>query len=187
MKVWIQWARANPVDYENYDFGAGVNVIKNLPSKPEPAGGQGTVALDQNAGWIAAVNVQGVTFNGYEHYGLQYDRQRRMVTVDGWNDEPADNPDGPYAVRWEFEFPRNDPRLNTINTVQRRIIYVEPGSPYAAWLDSVFVVWTPYSEFLNSLAPVAQRRHCPWLSNEQQAAHAAIRNERVWDEWIESV
>lgn len=183
MKIWIQWAMANPQDYVMYDLGSNnPNVIRDIPSKPEPPGGQGTVTLDNTPGWVASINVQGVIFSGYEHYGMAYNRQSRTCTIGAWNDEVADNPDGPYMTAWSFEFPRNDPKLNSINTVQSSALYVETGSGYAIWLDSHNIPWLPWEQrpTFNSLAV----RHCPWLSDAQYQAHAENRNEHVWDEWI---
>lgn len=183
MRVWIQWATATPSDYVMYDLGQGANAVRDLPTRAEPPGGQGTVALDETLGWVAALNVQGIVFSGYEHYGMAYNRQARILTIGAWNDEPADNSWGPYMTSWTLEFPRNDPQLNAINTVQARAIYVEPASEYATWLTAQGIPWLDWAT--RPAFPTQAIRHCPWLSDEQYAAHAAVRNEHVWDEWIE--
>lgn len=183
MRVFIQWARATPADYEVYDFGAGANVIRNLPNKAEPLPGEGEQALDEQAGWIAKANIQGVQFEGYRTYGFTYDRQQRILDIYSWADHVLWDPDGPYGVRWTFEFPRNDPNLGTINTVQSRIFYATPGSAWATSLDQAGISWSAWSTI--TLPPTNQRRWGPWLTAAQLEAHRAVRNEHVWDEWVE--
>lgn len=181
MRIYIQWALATPANYVMYDLAVR-NQIRNLPSKPEPVAFS-FPPLDNQPGWVNAINCQGIIFEGFDHYGLAYEANVRKVTLSGWVDSTSSG--FPYATSWELWFPKGDPKFGgAINTDQRGTQYATAGSTQAAIYDDGGVPWLPYSQFA---APAAiATRHGVYMTDAQYAAHSAVRTEPVWRDWVET-
>jgi hypothetical protein len=95
-KVLIQWATATVSDWVEYTF-TSMSDVRAVPKKPEPSD---SPVIDNNLGWIAAVNIQGVVLTG-DHIGFSLDGQGRLV-VGLWNDDPADWP-CPWGLLYTFD------------------------------------------------------------------------------------
>jgi hypothetical protein len=89
-RVLIQWAAKNQdgtvSDWTEYFF-TNMSDVRAVPKKPEPSD---SPIIDDQPGWIAAVNIQGVVFMA-DHVGFNIDGQGRLV-VGKWNDDPVDWP-----------------------------------------------------------------------------------------------
>ena len=82
MKIYVQWTLANPQDW------SPVEVVKDpdwrtLPKKNEPVGGE---VIDDNPGWVYALNVQGVRFSSFDHYSVRFAPLENALLVTVWND-----------------------------------------------------------------------------------------------------
>jgi len=99
--VGIQWATnaVNAADWVWYTFSS-LSDIRAVPKKPSPSD---SPLIDGQPGWIAALNIQGVTLTG-DHIGFNMDGEGRLV-VGVWNDDPVDWP--PFAgsgFGWLYTF-----------------------------------------------------------------------------------
>lgn len=80
MKIAVQWTTQTPQDWEDIASQDWIST----PSKPEP--GLGDV-IDEAKGWVHALNVQGVTFDGFDHYAIE--DLGDAVRVICWIDAPG--------------------------------------------------------------------------------------------------
>lgn len=174
MKLYIQWATANPGDWQPLDIRT-LKHIRDLPRKPAPRGGE---TIDNQPGWVNAINVQGIVFSGYDHIGV--DLSGDGLRIVGWQDDTEDFGDTRWATEWVLNKPAPDARLGgRINTVQARTIYATPDA--AVWFPGVQV--RPWSEF--NPPPVNQTLHGIWLPESQWQAHMGVLTPHGWREWIE--
>lgn len=66
MKTIVQWAARNPQDWIEIDS----SLWATLPSRAEPTPGQ-LGGSNNQLGWINGLMVQGVVFNGADHYAVE--------------------------------------------------------------------------------------------------------------------
>lgn len=194
MRLYVQWARVHPTDWEPVEIVSDADWHR-LPSKPVPTG---TETLDDQPGWLYDLNVQGVTFGGFDHVAVGV--IPNGVRVTSWNDDAQDDSEK-IAMVWEFEQPRHDPRVGQVNTVQRLTVHDDtPDSRWVGQSTSVGpVIVRPWSEFV----PPTGARHGVWLpsphpitpasvnerhrgifrADDGPAAHRAARAFHGWEEW----
>lgn len=183
MRVLIQHARRNPRDWEavdSTDWG-------RLPARPLPSvvGGQ-----DDEPGWVMRLNVQGVSFVGYDHYAVEPlpDRACR-VTV--WKDDPDDLPTDAlgefYARVWTFLPLAPDARIGgRYNTRQSQVVYAGPRlTRFYEDNPTENTVVRSWGEF--APPPDAVVRHGVWVPDELMSAHDAALSHRGWREWTDGV
>ena len=179
MKLLIQWTTDVPTDWTEYDI-TSVQDIRSLPSKPEPTGGE---IIDGTPGWVFALNVQGVTFTGFDHFSGD-------ITGDGlaiiaWSDDAADvNFQGYLAHVWTFLLPKHDPFINAVNTDQRLDIYTDTNPERFANQSTSAgpVIVHPWADFTVP-KPANLVRHGINVEDSLADAHEAARTARGWEEW----
>lgn len=173
MKVLIQWATNPPTDFITYDINS-IADARRLPRKPSPTGPQ---VLTDTQGWLAAINIQGVEFTGFDHVGFELINNVLVVTA--WNDGPDFGPNERWGQKWTFAPPAPDVRINNaINTVQTVTWYGESNSTPA--LQGVPVL--PYSEL--TFPPNNQTFHGVWVTDAQWNILVNSRSAHGWREWI---
>lgn len=137
---------------------------------------------------VNAINVQGVVFEGADHYSVR-PVSPGVVDVIGWHDDPADWPAG---YRWArvivVRHLTPDPSKNgAINTWQTQVIYAETEIEKvlaAAYAGNPMIEIKPWSYFDPG---------CPnpmpgiWLSDQQYADHQSAREVHGWREWTEGL
>lgn len=157
----MQWATAEAGDWAELDVRPGKSAWAQTPARPEPRGGE---RLDARGGWVVAVSVQGVVFEGFDHYSVG------AVGADGvnvwvWNDDPEEWPPGTrYAEHWRFLPPALDDN-GALNTRQRVVRYLEPDAPAGLRVPARTaegpVEVLPWSAF----KPPTDARHGIWLAS----------------------
>lgn len=135
-----------------------------------------------------ALCVQGVTFDGADHYSVEHvgDGSVRVVV---WYDDPGDWPRGQRWARVMTLHPLAvdaDPRMGgAINTNQAQTIYAEPGikkildAAYAGNPKVTVMSWGRFDD----------RRSNPmrgqWVSDPQHEAQQLKQSVHGWREWAE--
>lgn len=176
MKVLIQWTLSTPGDWQEIDSSQW----KSQPKKPLPTGGE---AVDGATGWVTALNIQGIIFEGYDHYAVEDVPDGVQVTV--WNDDPLDQPPKEFtAMVWAILTPAPDPEVGmNMNTRQSHVIYAGPkahqrvrdlGRVQGRTLDT-------WSNFMPP--PDGNTRHGIWLVDSLFVDHVRSRSEHGWREW----
>jgi len=177
-KVLIQWATATAADWVEYTF-TSMSDVRAVPKKPEPSD---SPLIDDEPGWIAAVNIQGVVLTG-DHVGFNLDGQGRLV-VGKWNDDPADWPfldrDG-FGLLYTFDSfaPDNTIRLPTPEQVAANPTRVaQDAFGQWCWINTRQTV-TPYAntatlEAALALDPVEYQWAQFWLDDP---------NRLEWSDW----
>jgi len=178
VRVLIQWTRANPTDWETLDMTSNTQ-WRQLPSKPEPVGGE---VIDDDAGWVYGLNVQGIGFDGYDHYSVQMHGAGLDVTI--WNDDPVDHTGEFRALVWTLLLPTLDPRYGQVNTRQALTVYDEVSpSPWIGQTTSMGPVTVlPWADFNPPQANMT--RHGIWVSDTLADLHKGARALHGWREWI---
>lgn len=168
MRIYLQWATATAEDWFPIEVTSETDVLA-LPKKGVPQG----EGIDDEPGWLCALNCQGITFSGYDHTAIEVVGDSLRIT--GWMDDPEDWGDARWANSWLLSPPAPDPQLGgVINTVQALTNYATP--------DVNFLPARPWDEFVHP--PAALTLHGRWLPDELFLAHANARSERVWREWV---
>lgn len=175
MKIYVQWTQAEAGDWLEMDSHAWAAQAR----KPVPQGGE---MIDDSEGWIYALNVQGVTFEAFDHYAIEpIPGNGCRVTV--WQDDPEDfAPEEMFAQVWEFLPPAPDERLGgRMNTRQSLTIYAGNPSRYSQ-SDIMAEPAKPLDEFV---PPHEHARHGITVPEKQVQAHRAVRSPHGWREWID--
>lgn len=106
--VLIQWATATATDWVEYTFTSLAD-IRAMPKKSRPSDNP---LIDDQPGWIAALNVQGVVLDS-DAIGFNLDGEGRLV-VGSWNEDADDwpflNRDG-WGTLYTFDSNQPDPTL----------------------------------------------------------------------------
>lgn len=173
MRVYIQWATSTPQPWTPYDLDR-IQDVRGLPRKPAPTGGE---SLDMQPGWLAAVDIQGVTFTGYDH--MTFAVSGAGLLVYAWNDDPEDFPVGTrWGQVWFFDTLAPDARFGgAMNTRQTVTWYAEPGSIVVAH----GIAARPWSELPKPAQNVTS--HGVWMPDDLWAAHQALQVPHSWEEW----
>lgn len=169
MRIQVQWTTTPIGDWQWHD-SADWDI---LPFKPEPVGGE---ILDAVPGWIYALNVQGVIFNG-DHYAIEQNPEFIKVSV--WNDDPGDfTPDQYYGSVWTF-YPITN-QNGKPNTYQK--LYRYGGVDYNTneFTTGGIVEKADWSQFIS---PDVAIGHGIWIPDIQVPAYN-IHTPAFWQEWI---
>lgn len=183
MRIYIAWTLANPVGWEPYDITRSVD-IRKLPSKPVPTGGE---VIDQTRGWVAGVNVQGVSIIGFDHYHPRINpTDNRLIDIVAWNDDPVDW-SYPWAVVWSFANPRTDPRVGQrLNTEQYCHVYGDDNYLANDTTTGGPVLHSPWSSFVVP-SDSNLNRHGIWVTDPVLWELHLVRMQNTnhgWREWI---
>lgn len=182
MLVYVQWARRVPQDYSPL----GSEGWATTPSKPDPSRGSAYALneLNPQPGWVAELNVQGISFKEDHYHVRDLTDGSGGIVVTVWTDtQPWIASDGRYAYVWTILPLAPDSRFGgALNTRQSQVIYCE--EPLLSRVSSVPIentVIRPWAEFV---APVAaQVRHGIWLTDAAWQAHVNARTPHGWREW----
>lgn len=172
MIIYLQWAKAQPEDWMPLNIRR-IRHVRDLPRKEHP-GPSSTV--DNNPGWVNAINCQGITFAGYDHYSIEIITDG--VRISGWFDDPEDWGDIRYAVSWELYPPAPDAKLGgKINTVQKGTFYGNEAAVAAG-----MTVHEPWENFV--MPPASLTLDGIWLSDELYTKHRKSQTQHGWREWV---
>lgn len=175
MKVYIQWAKSTPEDWVAVDL-TRIAQVRNLPKKPVPTSSS---VVDNTAGWLCGLNVQGIDFSGYDHTAVEIVGSGLRIT--GWQDDTEDFGDTRWATEWTLMPPAPDPNIGgRINTVQTRRVFATPDA--APWFGGYGPDVLPWEQFTPPDTNLTV--HGVWMSDELYAAHRAKRSFHGWREWI---
>lgn len=151
MLVLVQWTRALPQDWEEVEH----TDWPRLPNMP-----------------VHALNVQGVIFEGYDHYSVGAVVGGCTVTV--WNDDPEGDP----PMRWVFYHPAPDITLGGRVNTRQVLETFSPAHPLARETTSGGKV-----RVRSRFVPPANPRHGQWVSDDLHERHRSSRALRSWEEW----
>ena len=173
MKVLVQDTLASPGEWRTLNSAAWVELAK----KPEPVGGE---IIDDQPGWIYAINVQGVKFIG--DYIVVLDRPDGGCEVIAANVDPGDwAPPDMYVQHWTFLPLVPDPLLGgAINTRQSRIVYAGSRAK-AKFKGTQNTTVLPFGQFVRPTEGLV--RYGIWLTNALSDAHVAARSIKGWRDW----
>lgn len=176
-KVLVQWTQAAAPGWETWHAKRF-----KLSTKKEKPGNRGSAAIDNQAGHIFAINVQGVVFAGYDHYAVEHINTTRSVRVTAWNDDPEDYaPEEMHATVWDFLPVRMTG--GRLDTRQRRLMFTDESDEVRneSCTGDPSCALHRFSEFE---APAAElTRHGVWVSDELALRHEAAQKSRGWKEW----
>ena len=187
MKVLLQWAQRDPNNWIPFDLDLIAGAWESLPARAEPSPGQ-LGGANNVLGWINNLMVQGVRFNGADHYAVE----RVMVGLEAgikvtvWNDDPDDWPVGERHARvWTILPLAPDPNLGgAINTRQSQVLYAE-GPRFtrnlAAPPQNTTVL--PWVDFVPPATAIT--RHGVQLTDAKYAQHLAAQAEWGWRHWTD--
>lgn len=172
MRIYLQWAKADPEDWFAVDVSR-IAQVRNLPRKGVPTA---TSVLDNTAGWLCGLNCQGIDFSGWDHTAIEVVGEGLRIT--GWQDDSDDWPVGTrHAVEWTLMPPAPDPAIGgRLNTVQSRRVWAEQD--VAHYFPSVL----PWPEFVPPASNLTV--HGIWLTDQKFAEHVQLRTEHGWREWL---
>lgn len=179
MIVYIQWTTATPSDWQPYDLNR-VQDVRNLPRKAAPTA---TSTLDNQPGWVSGINLQGVVFEGFDHYAVEFGTGLLIVRV--WNDDPRSGyvAGTRWGQVWTFAPPGPDPALGgLVNTRQTVTWYGEPLSEAVVNSNDLGIVFQPWSAFTVPASNLTW--HGFQVSDAQWTAAREARSQRGWREWV---
>lgn len=183
MKILIQWAKNTAENWQQYDHTEWPDLINQF--KKEDPTNSGNPLIDNDPGWINAINIQGVVFNA-DHYVVE-SLVGSGVKVTIINDDPDDNPTGFLnAEVWNFPPLSPDPNLgNAINTKQTSILYAEDSLIQTKHLNVDYESKTllPWKDFKKPRQNITI--HGIQLSDAKFNEHQRKRSLRGWREWTE--
>lgn len=151
MLLLVQFTRSSPRDWEEYEHTAW----PFLPQLP-----------------IHALNVQGVVFEGYDHYAVE-DGPEGSVVVSVWND-PTTNGD-PWQ-QWTIAPLAPDPAFGGLLNTRQTVQWFHDGPPLA-------VPGRQRGRAQFPTPPAGRQRHGKSVSDAAHAAHREARSVRGWHEW----
>lgn len=185
MKVALQWALSVPAGWVDIDVsGTASKTWSSLPKKAKPTTSS---ALSLTTGWITAINVQGVLFEGFDCYAVE-GMSNGGVKVSCWNPDVGAAPRLPSvrsAEVWEFHPPKADARFGgETNTWQVRTVYSEGSLTQYAGLETTGgpVVAKAWSTFTAPAAGVT--RFGVYVPDALYETHKTVRSLRSWKEWV---
>lgn len=180
MKVLVQWSFRNATGWVEIDSSQW----PSLPSKPTPGPASN---LNNQPGWIAGLCVQGIVFDGMDHYAIEeLTDGSGGIVVTGWNTEVTANTpsDRLEAYAWTLLPLAPDPELGgQLNTRQSRVVHAAPAqlAMYQNFGPLANTDLRPYANF----APPGQAitRHGIQMADADWQAHVAARTVHGWREW----
>ena len=177
MRVYVQWARRDPEDW----FGIEHTDLSALAKSGTPT----AVHDSDEDGWIQSMNVQGVVFENWDHYGVKpvVVGIEPGLEIHVWNDDLDDHL-SPKGQVWTFLDPAPDPSLGGLmNTRQTVKVYGDDEGEVAFWQGVSNVTCRPWSEFLT--LDHGDVRNGVWTTDEAYARGQAIRSFHRWEEWVD--
>ena len=175
MRVLIQWARQSPRDWDAVDSADWAA----LPNQKGQA-----AAVNAQAGWVNAVNVQGMVFEGFDRIAV-IDNGDGSVDVWCVNDDASAGWDAStrYMRHVQIRPLRADAAMGgAINTDMNQTIYSD--DPVFVEVESTVV--RPWGA-ASGLPDASMYRHGIMLTDALYAAHVASRSQRTWREWTGGV
>lgn len=175
MRVYIQWTTLTASDWQPYELGKTAD-LRALPRKQAPTA---TSVLDDQPGWVSGINLQGVVFEGFDHYGVEFGTG--LLIVKAWNDDPRSGYDvgKRWGQAWTFAPPAPDASLGgVVNTVQTVTWYGEPGCE-AAGTGPLLQSWASFTP-----SPSNQTWHGIQVSGALWTSTRGARSQRGWREWV---
>ncbi len=171
MKVLIQWAKDNPIDWIEIDSSEW----NSLPKKDDPSGQ--TQTIDGSPGWINRICVQGVEFTA-DHYAIE-EINNGGIRVYSWTDSETPR----HAEIFEFYPLAPDPALGgAINTRQSIQYFIYRKSTPAGVGNTSTSTWDDF------IKPNENKtRHGVLLPTDLYEQHEGIRITRGWREWTEGL
>lgn len=137
-----------------------------------------------------ALCVQGVVFDGADHYSVEQ-RSPGVVDVVVWHDDPSDWPPGQRWARvWTFRHLRQDPDPRfggAVRPQHQQVIYAENGvRPVlkAAYGSNPSVSFRPWRSFDSRRV---NAMHGAWVTDEQHADQQKARSVQGWRTWTEGL
>lgn len=173
MKLLVQWAQQTPGNWFEVASAAWAGLARR--ASPPPA-----TPLNQVAGWIAALNVQGVEFSDVEHFHVADIVDGVRVTA--WRDSVVGQE---RAHVWDILTLAADPALGgAINTRQSRTIFAQPAdqSQFSNSQNTIVKDWTAFSPPTTDVSSGG-----PPQTIAEKANHRSARSLRGWREWTEGL
>lgn len=169
MMVYIQWATATPGDWTGVDVRSTRDVTQ-MPRKMPAL--TPTQSVDDQPGWVNAINCQGIVMHGYDWYAIE-PLPGDGVRLYGWQDYPIGER---WATVWDLLTLAPDPNIGgRMNTRQTRRCYAE-GAP-AGLLKT--------HDWSHFIAPSDTLRWPgKWLLDGLYQEHIHRLTIRGWSEWI---
>ena len=187
MKVLLQWAQRDPGNWIPFDLDLIADAWESLPTRAEPNPGQ-LGGSNNVLGWINNLMVQGVRFNGADHYAVEQVtiglEAGTRVTI--WNDNPDNWPVGQRHARiWTFLPLAVDANLGgAINTRQSQVLYAEgPRFTRNSAKPPQNTTVLPWANFV--LPAIAITRHGVLLTKAKYAEHIAAQTQWGWRHWVD--
>jgi hypothetical protein len=192
VRVLVQWATATVADWVTYDINR-IQDVRAMPKKPRPSD---SPVIDNSAGWVAALNIQGIVFTGYDVIGFTY--ASGALRVHCRNDGPDFAANQRWGQVWELQSYAPDPRFPVpnpdpnpswqrglvggvmcyVNTRQSVTWYGEPQSdPVTQGVPGVL----PFASMPMPTNP-NDILYGVWVSDAQWAALSAARSPKSWRE-----
>ena len=188
MRVYLQWTRANPQDWEALDITTARdwrNAIKNA-SRSEPDGSE---VITDAPEFIYDLEVQGVQMSGADHIHIDADGGALVLTR--WNDDPVDWAGDRSAQRWTFRLPVMDGRVGKLQPRQslsvwaeaqaRKDIYAQQNIGAGEWNEPVVV--NDWSAFTPP-GPANMVVHGIWVSDQSVLDHQVARTPRGFRRFV---
>lgn len=184
MKTLVQSSLKTAADYLEIDSSEW----GTLPKKRVPRGGE---TIDNVAGWINLVNVQGMKFGGYDHYHVK-DIGDGSIRVTIWNDDPEDWAGKEHATVWTIHPLQPDAAEGgAYNTKMSCVRYVTKAQydfmtrvqlPDGKWgrlryKNTTFKKWTEFKP------PRRHVLHGIWLPDDLLMDHERAMKRHGWREW----
>jgi len=183
MKILAQWAKRTPGDWEEIDSADWFAKAKK-PLPPSAGTRIPASALDNAAGWINALNVQGVIYTGYDHYAVS-DLPDGAIKVTAWKDDPAYYTAADlFAIETIFRPLAPDPEMgDAINTNQSTVVYT--GAKSREWFDAVGPLnKTEIKDYADFVKPSAGKiRHGIYIEDAHFEAHRSSLSKKSWRDW----
>lgn len=183
MKIYVQWATAVNRDWTQTEDTLWQNTgFKADPSEPRDATGYptGDALLNNSAGWIFDLNVQGVSFGTVDHMHVTNENGVCVVTV--WNDDPYWYPAGRKEARvWRFPpiTPENPEPAQTWTFYADTDRYAEEAAREQLPQGMTLARWQDF------VPPNDNRvRHGIWVSDQKWSDLVTRQTLRGFREWI---
>lgn len=178
MKILVQWATSVPGDWTEIDSRDWAKQA----FRPVPSQASG-LQPDARTGWVHAINVQGVVFQG-DHYHVD-DLGDGSIKVTCWSDDPEDwAPSEVWAREVVFEPLQADASFGgAYNTRQTWTWYVNDPDAKVGLVGARGRA-VPWSWFQPPTRHVA---HGVWAPEDLHGALMAARSLRGWREWTDGV
>lgn len=182
MRILVQWATTAPGDWVEMDSADWALI----PFRPTPGpGSRASSPVDGSPGWVHALCVQGVVFQGDHYHVVDLPGGRCLVSC--WNDDPDDWGPSEYLARSVlFEPLQPDPLFGgAINTRQTWHVYAADRAGWEAGQKAGHGAQLRDYDWFQ--APSHGVGHGVWLTDQNHADLEAARSIRGWREWTDGL